>query len=204
MRNSIKVTAFILITSMVIIACGPKVEKELERFDRITSDLREAALIYPAFAEPFNTQLDKWTEEWPNVQKENDEKVKAKAMKDFNDEIYKIVGKIKDYEKLQNEINKLPGKINDQLRKYSGKYSELKRYVPRLPIAEQKGMDAIKNAVDIIRNATPQNYNEAYNAFRDAVLVLKNGREDLRNMDNEIDTYIKKQQLAESEAEKDK
>lgn len=80
----------------------------------------------------------------------------------------------------------------------------MKKYEARLPIAEQNGIDAINNAVNIIRNATPKNYDEAYSAFRDAITVLKNGRDDLHEMNNEIDSYVKKKQLAESEADKDK
>lgn len=184
-------------------SCGPKVEKELERFDRITKDLREAALIYPAFADPFNDQLDIWTKQWPSVQDVADEKEKAKAMNAFNDEIYKIVGKVSLYKSIQAEINKLPEDISAELRKHSGKYPDLKRYEPRLKVAEQNGTDAISNAVNIIRNAKPKNYDEAYSAFSNAVTVLKNGREDLRTINNEIDSYVAKKQEAESEAKKD-
>lgn len=204
MRKSKQLIFMFFLSALIIISCGPKVEKELERFDRITKDLKEAALIYPAFADPFNNQLKIWTKQWPSVQDVADEKEKAKAMKAFNDEIYKIVGKVKDYKKLQAEINKLPGEITDQLRKHSGKYPELKKYEARLPIAEQNGIDAINNAVNIIRNATPKNYDEAYSAFRDAITVLKNGRDDLHEMNNEIGSYVKKKQLSESEADKDK
>ncbi len=197
MKITGKLLCIFILFLLILVSCGPKVDKELKRWERLTAELRKEALIYPAYANAFNSQLEIWTGEWESVLLIEDEKERAKAMDEVNDEVNWIMGKIWDFKSLQDDILELPEDIMNQLAEYSAQYPELGRYQSRLPVAEQKGLDSITNAVNIVRNTVPRNYDEAYTAFSNAVMILKDGRKDLYELNDDIDSYIRKKQESE-------